>query len=387
MLKGQGPKGKMISMKPLLLIAVFILAGGLSGYSQAQDTNALPRNFYKHFSGTIAGQPVSVQLQCADSSISGSYEYLKHEEDIDLAYHADSSLSGVLFFSEGVNDDGGYAGIPVWKCRYQHGRLTGTWFSADRRRTYSIRLEEDYPEGVMRFNFMHYDTTAAASPGDTSSPSCEIQGSFPVAAGNDDKAHWLNKQIKKIMELDTALSFEQALKEQNAAYINGYRKEMAFDTADRNNAMAQWQSNNDISIRYNANGYVVLESNGYDYSGGAHIMPWVMDYCFDMKNKKKMKVGNVVTADSVMLQHLLEAQFREDNNLKPTDSLNTLLFNNYLPANTNFSFNRSGIIFTYNPYEVASYAAGIFAILIPFDRLKRYIVQDFAYRMKLSTVQ
>jgi len=92
----------------------------------------------------------------------------------------------------------------------------------------------------------------------------------------------------------------------------------------------------------------------------------------------------MVAADSVTMQYLLEGQFRTDKSLRPDDSLNGILFNNYLAPILNFSFNNAGMIFTYNPYEVASFIMGIFSIFIPFERLRKYIVSDFAKRMELT---
>ncbi|MET4081735.1 hypothetical protein ABIB40_001684 [Pedobacter sp. UYP30] len=365
-------------MKTNLTLLAIMLA---FGFTAAAQNKALPKSFYKHFSGTIAGQPVSVQLQSIAETVTGSYAYTKHNEPIDLVFRKDSSKVNLLVFSEGLNDDESITGLPIWKCYYRNGKITGKWYNGNRTKTYPILLKEDYPVGVTQFNIITYDTTAVYSPKAKKSSNYDISGAFPVAI--DNKANWLNTEIKKILDVDTSLSFENALKKMQDSNIADYRENAGYDSTNLN-LQTHWDDEKNITVQYNENGYVVLQLEGYEYSGGAHGNPWLANYCFDIVHQRKMVLKDLVTADSLTLQRLLESQFRKDNNLKPTDSLTSILFENNLPPNKNFLFTQSGIEFTYIPYEVAPYVEGILSILIPFEKLKKYLVPEFEKRMKLK---
>src|SRR5690606_5193664 len=118
-----------------------------------QDSNQLSESFYKTFTGTIAGHPVIMQWSNSPQMTQISYEYLKYRQRIPLRLMADSSRNGQLFFVEGENEDGDLAKLPVWKCRYNHDQISGTWYSADRKKSYPIAIKEDQPEGVQAFTF------------------------------------------------------------------------------------------------------------------------------------------------------------------------------------------------------------------------------------------
>ncbi|MNR42176.1 hypothetical protein D3C85_1606590 [compost metagenome] len=97
-----------------------------------------------------------------------------------------------------------------------------------------------------------------------------------------------------------------------------------------------------------------------------------------------MSLSDVIKIDSNTLQRILEKNFRKEYNVKATDALNTVLFDNYLKPNKNFYFNSSGLAFMYNPYEVASYAQGQIVVFIPFTELKPYLLPAFVARMGLK---
>lgn len=349
----------------------------------AQDTDLTSQNFYKTFTGTIAGQPVIMQWGNNPQNSQLHYEYLKYRERIQLVLVADSSSLGTLFFSEGQNDDGQPKSTPVWKCRYDHGQISGTWYSADRKKSYPILLKEDQPEGVQAFTYQSVDTTVYLFPDDTSSNQAyDLEYSAPLALGHTETDDWLNRRIKQNLRLDPDLSLLQNFSLQMDSSIVEYLANR--DEARGNNSgIWGWQWNNDLSVDYNQNGYVVLLTSGYQYSGGAHGGTWNLYECLDAKHQKQLALSDIISADSSVLEGFLEQQFRIDYDLKADDSLVEYLFDNRLMPNDNFSFDGSGLYFTYNQYEVAPYVMGIITVLIPWEKLKPYINPEFAQRMDL----
>lgn len=353
--------------------------------AQAQDRDWTSGNFYKTFTGTIAGQPVLMQWSNNPQNSQLYYEYLKYRQRIQLVLVADSSSQRQLFFSEGLNDDGKPTGMAVWKCRYDNGRITGTWYSADREKNYPVLLKEELPQGVQAFTYQSVDTTVYLFPGDTSDDrSYDLEYSVAFALGNTETADWLNRAIKKNQRVAPGLSLLQNISLQIDSNITEY---LANRDEARGNSSGvwSWEMDNDLSVDYNQNGYVILVASGYQYSGGAHGGAWSVFDCLDVKNKKTLALNDIVSADSSVLESLLEQQFREDYQLKATDSLTEYLFENKLMPNDNFSFDGSGLYFTYNQYEVAPYVMGIISVMIPWEKLKPYINREFAQRMGLRS--
>ena len=220
--------------------------------------------------------------------------------------------------------------------------------------------------------------SAKAFPAKKESPAADISFSF-VKSGND----WLNNNIKAILEFDTALSFTGGYNKYRDTYFSDYKKDITGDIDSSMMQTLNFSRSGNIYVRYNEHDLVILESATYEYAGGAHGNYGSIFYCFDVSARKQLQLSDIISADSITLQHLAEKYFRIQYHVK-SDSLNEVLFENHLAANDNFYFNEKGISFLYNPYEVASYAQGEIVVFIPFSALKKYIQPAFMKRMNIT---
>jgi hypothetical protein len=182
---------------------------------------------------------------------------------------------------------------------------------------------------------------------------------------------------------------EKCIQDQVQQYLDSSRAEILDEVKDQADSdlwdgdRFEYYHNDDVSIQYDENDILVLRENTSEYTGGAHGMYGTLLQVLDLANNKVLKLRDVTTADSVTLEHLLEMAFRKDYHLKKTDSLSDLLFDNSLAANDNFYITRKGLGFLYNPYEVASFAAGIIEVFIPFKEMKGLLSPWFVKRMGL----
>ncbi|ANH83124.1 hypothetical protein A8C56_20985 [Niabella ginsenosidivorans] len=349
----------------------------------AQD-NHLSQQYYKRFTGTVAGQPVTAYIQRTGSEVTAWYAYNRHREPIGLYYTPAADADSLLFLEGDTTMETGKQ-FPGWKCRFENGRLTGTWTNARQTKNYPIKLKEDYSGGAYAFDVHTYNKVFDAFPGKDSTPQYEITAVYLTASGNGDAATWLNEEIKTFMGWKDGASIDAGLKAQVKEYVANYRDNMEGLKEEPYNASMNWENTQQLSVAYNGNGYVVLQDNLSEYSGGAHGN-YAVDYdCFDVQQQKRMRLSDIVSADSATLRGLLEAQFREDYGLGSTDSLGKILLEDRLPPNSNFYFTDKGLGFAYSPYEVAAYAEGEITVLIPYEKLKRYLDPVFTDRMKLLT--
>lgn len=117
-----------------------------------------------------------------------------------------------------------------------------------------------------------------------------------------------------------------------------------------------------------------IVSNDYEYSGGAHGMPTRSLYVFDIKQKKLLKVDDILThaqqkksleklAIHAFKQTLIQKYREIDEPFTEQD------WQNYLESwefelNDNFYFTPTGLNFSYNPYALGGYALGFFTLKI-----------------------
>lgn len=105
------------------------------------------------------------------------------------------------------------------------------------------------------------------------------------------------------------------------------------------------------------------------YLGGAHGSYVVNYYNFDIQSGKLLGISDVVPADKEMLvMKAMEEQLCEDWEAKDLDDLKettgiTCLGDLYLT--NNFLLEGDSIVFLFNQYEIAPYAAGLISVTLP----------------------
>ncbi|WP_353721359.1 DUF3298 domain-containing protein [Dyadobacter sp. 676] len=119
----------------------------------------------------------------------------------------------------------------------------------------------------------------------------------------------------------------------------------------------------------------------YAFTGGAHPNSFTSYHAFDAKTGEEVEMKRFV-ADSVALLHLVETKFRELEKLTPEVDLEDagyFLANHkfFIPAN--YVFTPEGVLFFYNPYEIAAYARGPIEFTIPYQELKGIIREDAVF--------
>lgn len=121
---------------------------------------------------------------------------------------------------------------------------------------------------------------------------------------------------------------------------------------------------------------VVLSFISDGYTGGAHGF-WVNSfYNFSLASGKVLELDDFLKPGfETELNKLIDRQFRKDNNLSQTEDLTTgaWLFENKIEYNNNFAFTKDGLLFFYNQYEIAPYAAGTIEVLIKYEDLSDLI--------------
>jgi len=353
-------------------------------------------NFYKRMVGTVAGNAVVLNLQRVSHQFSGMYYYTNIGAYIELspASATNKNIGDSIVLEEYIpvqyeEDMGKEQPLPAkWVFKYIGDAIEGKWIGSNGN-VANISLREQYDLTSYTFNVLSYSDSARLFPGNKNSPQATIREDFVIPAGNYSAGTWLNTEIMKMLEgsykSTQALSYDSLINRIHLSYINDYRSQAKDINEKEAETMAylNYDLQQNIKICWNDKSYLVLKHFGYSYAGGAHGNYGESFYCYNVAEKKRMRLSDITSADTLLLQKLLEKNFRIRAGLKPDEKLNSILFENFLKPNKNFYFSGSEIIFSYTPYEIAAYVYGQIDIAIPYTDLKGYLNPIFQKRMGL----
>ena len=367
---------------------ISVLAGIIFGFAVqnllAQSPKGIVQEQVIELKGTIAHQPVLVELTGHSDGLIGRYKYLKVGKIIPVEGVVDLHQSNKYLLKEGKQEND--AARPTWRIVYQNDSITGKWSDADQKKTYPIRLGENKPEGTLiDFKKIEKDTVAYSQPEDTTAPSFEYSNRllFPKEV---TKYSWLRDLLRKNNGIKSHQSIEDYLGNDRKRMVEEYQQAVA-ETQYPEYESWNWDYDNSQFISYNDHDFLTLYTSGYGYTGGAHGRAWAIYDNYDLKNKREVQLSDIVAIDSTEISKLLETSFRQDQGVKPNQSLKAFgLFENVIEPNNNFYFDNWGLTFVYNQYEIGPYVMGIIEVFIPWEELEPYLKIDFLERIGLVKV-
>src|SRR5699024_12504680 len=122
----------------IISVSFLMICCGITSSTFAQQTPRFPLNTAMEFTGTVAGQPVLVELTETKNGLNGRYKYLKIGEIIPLEDVIDPQHHNAIELAEGKQ--AGSEPGPTWRAAYRNDSIIGKWYSADRTETYAIAL-------------------------------------------------------------------------------------------------------------------------------------------------------------------------------------------------------------------------------------------------------
>lgn len=378
-------------MKKLLPALLIFLAacGNNNGVNNTTGNNSTeaeapadPKNWYKHYTGTVAGQPVVADITSVNGAISGYYYYQSQGKLINIYFNPDSTKPNVFSVDESPEER--YTETQSqWEVTVSEHDISGSWKDAAGNKVYDIFLKEDNSQAALRaFN---YADSILFQPGKPE-PSAAYNASLllPAKGMSEENAALLVGSINKELGCDSTKkqSVQECLKSIVARYEGEYRQ--AVDSSDLTAAHNNHYQGDAMSVRYNADGWLVLEHMVSGYTGGAHGNYASSFINADLKGNKIWKLEEIMTVDSAKTSALLDEAARKHYGLAATESLEGQYFVSTIRLNGNFYLTHKGITFCYNPYEIASYAQGQIFLFIPYNKIMNLLTPAFRQRMGLG---
>lgn len=351
--------------------------------NKKDSVSTTPDIFYKRLEGTIGDKLVIINLHKSGDDYNGNY--YANGSWMELLTDSIIDKNHVILF-ENNNPDYYFdkdLKQPRLDLTWVNKVVTGKWISGKKNESLAVNLEEKYPDGSFAFSLNTLQDSVKAFPKKEKSPMAHITFNYLLPTKADRNGDWLNNELKKINDINSDEDLLKALQKQSATYLKGYQDDIkSVNTTGDDGAWMNYTDVTTQNVQFNDKGFVIINNFTDNYSGGAHGNYNSNFYCFDVKNQKKLALGDLIKIDSNSLQKIVEKNLRKNYNIKPSEQLTTVLFENFLKPNKNFYFNTNGIAFMYNPYEVASYAQGQIVVFIPYADLKGYLNVDFMQRMK-----
>ena len=164
--------------------------------------------------------------------------------------------------------------------------------------------------------------------------------------------------------------------EENDGLTDEQRKEILDD-------MPGWEYDFGLLKERETDGYVVFLSQDYVYLGGAHGgVTGRGGLTFDKKDGHLVEQfldPACLDAIQPLLRKGITAYFSDDDNEISPEELDNYLFLESgvvpFPAWTPYP-DEDGLVFTYQQYEIASYAAGMPNFTIPYEDLRPYLTPE-----------
>jgi hypothetical protein len=209
----------------------------------------------------------------------------------------------------------------------------------------------------------------------------EISVDYISFSGTAEIADKINTAIRKFIiaslyigDADSAPTAE-TVSEAGIQFIEMYRTH----SAEFPDMQMEYFADIDIQETYLSKTMVSIEMHHYLFTGGAHGYGATFFVNFDTQTGLEIPVEDLFE-DYDKFEKLAEEKFRIANNIPLTEPINStgFWFENdifYLPEAIGFT--DSHMVLIYNPYDIASYAAGPVELQIPKEEVIPYLTNTY----------
>lgn len=193
---------------------------------------------------------------------------------------------------------------------------------------------------------------------------------FDETKGNTEFAIKLNQLVTGLLPFSNA-NVKQSVNEM----IDSYKSMEQEDDFGM-----YWTFTSDIGAYFPTSNIVSLVKFEWEYAGGAHGNGVTLYYNIDETTQKVLTVDDLlIPGGKDKLNLIAEKIFRQDYQLGEEELLHEAGYwfeNEKFKLNENFLIDNDALQFTFNPYEIAPYAAGSPEVRIKFSEIKDLIRKD-----------
>lgn len=219
-------------------------------------------------------------------------------------------------------------------------------------------------------------------------PCARFLARFPVLTGGVQPAvqEAVNRSIVELVASGAALaewrdeggSDPASVEEEAAEFFAGWTEAREELPEDAPKAYHRWADERRMEVIHADPQVLSVELLLYSFTGGAHPNTFAALESFDLATGEPLALEDLVAAGSgPRLDALGERHFREEREIPETESLEEAGFwfeDDRFRLPDNFAVTGEGLVFVFNPYEVAPYVFGPTRITLPWAELRGLLV-------------
>lgn len=329
----------------------------------------------RFFKGSI-GNALDLQMKLVreGETLTGSYFYQKVGAKIDLRGSVDKDGNVTLEeFDSSSKQTGVFKG--VWKQTAEGPiEISGDWTkpNSDKKTAFSLHQEPiEFSNGV--------EVVSKQIKEKNKTLKYEIAAAYPQLTGSTDANYE---------------KFNQTVRGLIGRKVSDFKKEMQPDADDddaSDETPIEETLGSDIIVSYAValakDDLIGIEFTVSSYSAGAaHPNSYTEVVNFDLKNGKSIKLADLFTPGSKYLQTLSTYCIQDLKKQAKDQGADAMLDEDWIKRRAgaeltnydNWTITKKGLRITFDPYQVAAYAAGPQSVEVPYSALKEILKPDSA---------
>jgi hypothetical protein len=236
------------------------------------------------------------------------------------------------------------------------------------------RAENKRPDVSYEMKTFRVESSTGCASDTLQCASYEVK--YPEFSGLDSAvAKKIRREVDATVSMGNPEAVGKTMKQIGEEFVRDYedfKKEMPDPESS-----GGWYYNAEVSVELVTDTLISLTVAEDYFTGGAHGGSGTYFINTNPTTGAEFTLDNLFK--SGYLEPLTKAGdeiFRKVREIPDTASLNDNYFefpDDKFQLNQNYGFRKDGIVFYYNNYEIAPYAAGPTEVLIPYDRIKEWI--------------
>ncbi len=341
-----------------------------------------PGASYRQYRGLLPGQTDSITLHLMtaprrinDAQRSGSFASY-HGPDghpYQLASLPSASPDSVLLFDLSPEKADTQREGAGWRLRRRGSTLAGTYNGRP------VQLREVTP--ALHLAVRYVTDSVVAFPGVAGSPVAYVTLQTLLARAAPAA---LNPNILRDLRGDTlpnlpAPQLPQLWNQELARYQRMYREDADEARKNQRNAAddlplgygLRYEEQQSTYVLWNQAPLLSLGFYIYSYTGGAHGNYATTTATYNTRTGQRLRYEDIFRPNSeAQLSKILDKAVRRTLRIPAAQQLDETLFVKAMPVTHNVYLTGTGAVFTYTPYEIASYAQGEIPVFVPLAELQ-----------------
>ncbi|RYC70268.1 MULTISPECIES: DUF3298 and DUF4163 domain-containing protein [Spirosoma] len=234
------------------------------------------------------------------------------------------------------------------------------------------------PSGPPKLKQQLYTFSGESRCDTTSNRGVNVSVSYVLLSDDEPGASTINGQLSDMAVSSVTDWLDSATVAANPGSRSDLNKAAALFAADYQNMLTEmgslggcWELKTTADTVFSNENVLTVKMETYAYTGGAHPNSNQSFFTFNRETGQPLNLSDMVS-DTVALLGVVEKAFRKQQQLLPQYNLEERGYflhdgRFFLPANVGLS--PKGMIFYYNPYEIAAYAVGPIEVTVPYEQL------------------